>query len=685
MKTKSYLYVLSCLVAAAGLWTAGGCAAPGVPVPPLASLPAPYPAVAHREFGAADAELTAVETEIHNALPAQYPQFELPLLAIVAAPDATGPGKLFACQMLRIVGSERSVPTLAALLADENLSHPARLALTGIQTPAVDKALLQALPHAHGRVQIGIINTLGDRSSKRALGALTSLAAGTDPDAARAALNAIGRIGGPAAAAALDAVKPAAAVQDAWASAYLRCAGSLAAAGQTGRANKMYHTLFAGSAPAAVRAGALGALVQAEKEQMVPTLVKLLFSEDRIWRQAATAGIVHVPGAAATKALGEALANLDAPGKSLLLAALCARGDAAGMPALLNPLVGQADPSLRLAAIMALGRLGDASSVPLLAAVLKEEGDAAAAASQTLVDLPDISAALAQQAQAGDPAVRTGVLAVLAKRQDAAALPAVRQVTHDADANVRRAALKTLAVLGTPEDVAPLLAMLLAEKDGGLRDQMAETLSAIVRRADDKNTLGAAVLAALAQGDDEAKLRLLNVLSILGGDKALQAARATLAAGSEAHKAAVRVLANWVDAAPLADLRTLAQDDKDAACRIVALRGYIRLVALTNDPAPHKAQAYRQAMVLATRSDESKLVLAGLADVPDLEALQIVSPCLEQKDLQREAWQAYEKIAESVAGPHRDQAREALERVVAQASEQSIKDKAKKALEKIKK
>ena len=87
---------------------------------------------------------------------------------------------------------------------------------------------------------------------------------------------------------------------------------------------------------------------------------------------------------------------------------------------------------------------------------------------------------------------------------------------------------------------------------------------------------------------------------------------------------------------------------------------------------------------MATRVDEKRLVLTGLANVANVEALRTVEPFLDDASLQREAYMAYEKIAESLAGRQPAVAKEALQRVAEKATSEGLRNKAKQALEKIK-
>ena len=155
-----------------------------------------YQAIIQRDFGTASNELIAVEKEIADTRPEQYAPIEARLIAVLEAPGATLPGKQFACQMLRTVGSAQCVPAVSRLLTDEKLSHVARQVFQDLRDPAVDEALRQALARTQGDLRLGIVHTLGDRRNRSSLEAISALAAGADEATARAALNALGKIGG---------------------------------------------------------------------------------------------------------------------------------------------------------------------------------------------------------------------------------------------------------------------------------------------------------------------------------------------------------------------------------------------------------------------------------------------------------------------------------------------------------
>ncbi len=645
----------------------------------------PYQAIIKRDFGTNAEDLAAIDKEIGETKPDQYAKIEAKLLAVLEAPDATFPAKQYVCQSLRTVGSSKCVPAVAKLLTDEKLSHVARQVFLGMNDPAVADALQKAIGQTTGNLRIGIVNTIGDRRDVQSLPALATLLAGNDEPTSRVVLNAIGKTGGAPAADLLDKTKVGDVLKDAWAHAYLKTAQSLAAS-DAARSAKMYQALLDGDYPMPVRAAAFPAVAQAQKEQAVPLIIKTLSSPEALLRRAAAGCVLTLPGNAATKAFVAAMGAMRPQDQVMLLGELAARGDAEGATDTVNKLVADKDPAVSLAAIKALARLGGASSVPVLSAATKEPAPVGAEATRSLVELraDGVGAALVKLSEAGEPAVREAVLGVLAQRGQTDALPSVRKSSTDSDATVRRAALKTLAALGTNEDLPKLVGMLLAAKDDADRDVLAQAISGVGARMADKTARCEPVLAAIAKADAPAQIRLLTILSTFGGDASLKAVKAALAGEADVHKTAVRALSDWPDAAPIADVLTIAREDKDKTSQILALRGYIRMVPLAGGRAEQKLASYKQALDLATRPDEKKQVLTGLAEIRTVESLKTVEPLLEDAALKREAYAAYEKIAEGLGGRNAAIAKEALTKVVEKSPDGGTRNKAKTALDKIK-
>ncbi len=183
------------------------------------------------------------------------------LVAMVKDPNSTLFQKAIACKKLSIVGGRDAVLPMAALLTHPQLACYARFGMEPNPDPSVDEAFRAALPKLKGRLQVGVIHSIGFRKDTRALDALGKLIGDSDPEVAGAAAASVAMIGGLQAARILEgALKttqlPVFAVA---ARACLLCAEGLMTANRA-RALELYTQLSATSMPASVRLAALRVL-----------------------------------------------------------------------------------------------------------------------------------------------------------------------------------------------------------------------------------------------------------------------------------------------------------------------------------------------------------------------------------------------------------------------------------------
>ena len=179
-------------------------------------------------------------------------------LAAVLKTDASRAAKDYVCRKLVMVGTAESVPALAALLPDKDLSHMARYALERIQAPEAGKALRDALPKLGGALKIGTIGSLGVRRDAESVAALAALLNDSDKAIACAAAAALGIIGTSDAGQALGGfVKTAPeGVKAAATDATLACAERLLADGKKAEAIALYKAFVGPDQPKHVRLAA---------------------------------------------------------------------------------------------------------------------------------------------------------------------------------------------------------------------------------------------------------------------------------------------------------------------------------------------------------------------------------------------------------------------------------------------
>lgn len=184
-------------------------------------------------------------------------------LAAVLASDVPRAAKDVVCRQLSLVGSAEAVPALAGLLTNAELSQMARYALERIPDAAATAALRDALPKTEGLLKVGVINSLGVRRDAESAAALKALLENQDQQVASAAAAALGAVGSPEAAKALDEFQKQAPdkLKLAVADARLCCAERLLAAGKKLEAMAIYKSLSGEDQPKHVRLAAVRGLV----------------------------------------------------------------------------------------------------------------------------------------------------------------------------------------------------------------------------------------------------------------------------------------------------------------------------------------------------------------------------------------------------------------------------------------
>jgi len=612
--------------------------------------------VAAYEVGDSRAALVRLEQLVTAALaqPEEVRRMEQAMLKALEG-KATLSGKDRICRQLSLMGSAAATPVLAKMLAVEETADMARYALERIPGPAVDQALRAMLPKAAGRTLIGIVNTLGRRRDVAAVAALRALIPGSSPEAALAAAHALGQIGGPGAAGALSAVRPRTSgplrmeVDDA----RLQCAEQMNASGDRKSAFAVFRQLSAPAEPEMIRVAALGGLAASGGADAIPLLSAALRAAEPPVRRQAIRQLSVIPGPGVVKLLGEAAAGMDPGDKLLVISALADRGDqsAAGV---VSAATRDAIPAVRIAALQALEKIGNATSVDLLAvAAASEAGDAERGAARlSLARLPgrDVDGAIIAGMAAGESKVRLELITAAAERGSADAAPALLQAATDANREVRRAALRALRTTAAPPHIPGLLALLAQNQTASERAEIGRALAAVLR-SPGAPALAPVITAYQASQDTGLKAALLAALAQTGNEEALPVLRGALKdADSDLRRGAILALTEWPNSKPLPDLLDLARSAPDAAAQVLALRGYIRLVGLPEGrPPAETVRLLADALRLARQADEKKAVLSQLALLSAPEALALAETALNDPDVAGEAKLAVDRIRQRLA------------------------------------
>ena len=471
---------------------------------------------------------------------------------------------------------------------------------------------------------------------------------------AAAAAGALGRIASPPACAALEKAFAGAPADrlPALAAGLLAAADASIGAGRAKEAADLFVRVAASGVPPHLKtAGRLG-LIRARGDAGAGELELLLRSDDPTLYAAALGALHTVPGAALTRAAAEVVGAIAPERRALLIEALGDRRDASALPALLA--AAKAGPDeCRTAAIASLVRLGSAEGLPVLMELATTAGGAVAKSAETALASypgPAVETHVIRMAEAPDPASQVLALQLIAQRRIASAVPVAVKSAKSAQGAVRTCAIRALREIGGAGELGLLIELTVRPPAPEDQRNAEAALTAVASRQADPGVAAAALSAAIGTTEGEGRLALLRTLCAVGGPAALEAVRKAAAHPDAAFKAAAqRAICDWRSADALPDVTALARSADDPTLKILALRGYIRLAGLLDAPAAKKVETLQDAMNLATRDDERKLVLGALGQIEDGAALTAVVPHLANAALKEEAGQAAVAIAEKLA------------------------------------
>ncbi len=570
--------------------------------------------------------------------------------ALSAAPGVEV--KAFLVRQLQIVGKDEAVPALAPLLSDKRLCGPAVQALTCIGSDQAKAALRKALAGADSTIVTGLVQALGKLRDAAAADTLLQRADSTDPDVRAAALYALANIGEPAVAPRLEAAMGSAKgfAQARAERHYLLLAQRRAEAGDVATAGVMSRRLLNQPVTPGTRhtaCGALSVIVDAFGVDALADLLRAAESKDWQVRENALKLAQALPQARvsaefAAKAAGDG----DPAMRAAIVSMLSRRGDEAAVAAVLKA-AGDSDPIVRRAALAAVPRLKTAAAVtPLLAAMAKGDAEdvAAAQAALTWASSPGLATAAADLLAKASVPGRIALLDLLAVRKASAQAPAVMAATADADSGVRRAALKALETLAQARELPAVITVLSSATSSSESAAAQRVVAGICSRSP---AAVADVVKAHGTAAGKPRAALSGALALIGGADALQAVVADLKRPDQADKdAAVRALAGWRDLGAAPPLLELAKTSENKVHRVLALRGYVRLIGQPGGPKPARAAAMlKEAMAVAGSPADKKLVLGGLGNVRHDSAVQLAAASLADPALLEEAAAAVVKMA----------------------------------------
>ena len=573
---------------------------------------------------------------------------ERELIAVLRS-NAADNEKAMTCKKLAVEGSGEAVQELASLLKDEKLASWARIALEAIPGKAADEALVKASYSLQGKLLIGVINSIGVRRDAAAVDSLKIRLLDKDSDVASAAAVALGRIGNSNSALFLTELLGTAPanVRSAVAEGLVVCAARFHSEGKNADAIKIYDNVRTADVPKQRVLEATRGAILARNLDGIPLLLEQLRAPDKALFQIGLSTARELKGREVDQALAAELDKAAPERAALIIYAMADRGTV-DMPAILKAAkAGQ--PAVRLAAINALGMVGNASCVPVLLDIAGEaESELSKAAKSTLAEMTDagVNQAIAERLPKADGKMVATLIEIVGLRRIESTQELIKALSNP-DKGVRAAAFMALGNTVPPSQLNVLIAQVVSPKRAEDLEAAILSLKTAAIRMPDQEDCASKLSGASNAATASTKVALLEIIGAVGGNKALQTIeQAAKTDDAQLKDVSSKLLGEWmtIDAAPV--LLNLAKTGPADKYQVRALKGYIRIARQFVKNESEKAAMFSNAFDSARQPAEQKLVIDNLKAFPSIDTLKLAVRIAQSPELKEEASLAAIAISE---------------------------------------
>ena len=425
---------------------------------------------------------------------------------------------------------------------------------------------------------------------------------------------------------------------------------------------------------------------QDEDQQLVDLVVNLLNEKDKDLRALGLEQVrTEAKGAAATKRFAAELPKLPADAQAGLLRALADRGDAAARPAVLDMLKTSREEPVRVAAISAVGALGEQAELKLLVQILvngPKAEQSAARASLVRLRGTTVSAGIAAEIKQAPPATAVALIEILATRRALDTIPTLLAAAAGDETAVRRAAMNALGQMAGADHIPGMVQGVLKAARGAERDAAERAIASVSARIGDPSKRADPLLKVWLRLDKTNQNAVLSALGRVGGPQVLVVVEAAIAdADAARHAAGIRALCNWPDASVAPQLIKLSQSDEHTEHRAMSLAALIRVAPLPDGrPDGAKLELVKKVMTMCDDDEQRNLLLKRASAVRTVDTLRFVLPYVDQPRHSEAACESIVELAHhrGLRESNKLEFHKALDKVLAITKDAVVIDRAKR-------
>ncbi len=424
---------------------------------------------------------------------------------------------------------------------------------------------------------------------------------------------------------------------------------------------------------------------EAADDAVVQMVVELLGDKDKELRALGQTQVREgVKGQAATKKFVALLPKLTPEAQIGLLSALADRGDTAARPAVSDMLQSDSE-EVRIAAIRALGKLGETANVRSLIARLSAASEAektAARASLICLSGQPVPAAIAAEMKTARPPLRVTLIEILSSRRATEVLPDLLAAAVDADPKVRTAAMTALGALADPQHIGDMVPGVLKAEKGAERETAEKAVMFACNRIADPEKRAEPLMAAMAKLSAADRITMLPTVGRIGGVTVLKIVDAAIADPTPSiHEAGLRALCRWPSASIAPRLIELAEKDPHRKHRAMALAALIRVAPLPDQrSAKQKLELIEQVLAMCLRDKDRNQMLRRTPAVRDIQTLRLLVSYLDKPAHAQAACEGIVELAHhrGLREPDKDEFDKALDRVIKTSKNVTVVERARR-------